>query len=116
MLLNKGVLNGERILGRVTVEYMTRNHLPGELIPIQPYPGWFLHGYGYGFLFGVLVNVAQARLLGSEGEFNWGGLSTIFWIDPQEELIGLLMTRLEFPNHAPVYYDFRTTTYQAIGD
>jgi CubicO group peptidase (beta-lactamase class C family) len=116
MLLNKGELNGERILGRVTVEYMTRNHLPEELIPIQPFPGWFLHGYGYGFLCGVLVNACQAGLLGSEGEFYWGGLSTIFWIDPQEELIGLLMTRLEFPNHVPIYLDFRTLTYQAIVD
>ena len=116
MLLNKGELNGERILGRMTVEHMTRNHLPEELIPIQPYPGWSLHGYGYGFLFGVLVDVARARLLGSEGEFYWGGLSTIFWIDPKEELIGILMTRLEFPNHVPIYYDFRTLAYQAIVD
>jgi CubicO group peptidase (beta-lactamase class C family) len=116
MLLNKGELNGERILGRVTVEYMTRNHLPEELIPIQLYPGWLLHGIGYGFLCGVLVNVPQAKLLGSEGEFYWGGLSTIFWVDPQEELIGLLMTRLEFPNHVPIYYDFRTLAYQAIVD
>jgi CubicO group peptidase (beta-lactamase class C family) len=116
MLLNKGELNGERILGRMTVEYMTRNHLPKELIPIQPFPGWFINGYGYGFLFGVLVNVVQAGLLGSEGEFYWGGLSTIFWIDPKEELIALLMTRLEYPNHVPIYYDFRALTYQAIVD
>ncbi len=95
---------------------MTRNHLPEELIPIEPYPGWFIRGYGYGFLLGVLVNAVEAGLLGSEGEFYWGGLSTIFWIDPKEELIGLLMTRLEFPNHVPIYYDFRALTYQAIVD
>jgi len=116
MLLNKGELNGERILGRMTVEYMTRNHLPKELIPIQPFPGLFINGYGYGFLFGVLVNVVQAGLLGSEGEFYWGGLSTIFWIDPKEELFALLMTRFEWPNHVPIYYAFRLLTYQAIVD
>jgi len=116
MLLNKGELDGERILGRMTVEYMTRNHLPDELIPIQPAPGWFVHGYGYGFLFGVLVNAVQAGGLGSEGEFMWSGLNTVFWIDPKEELIGLLMTRLEYPNHIPFYLDFRTLTYQAIVD
>ena len=116
MLLNKGELDGERILGRMTVEYMTRNHLPKELIPIQPFPDWFLNGYGYGFLFGVLVDVVRAGLLGSEGEFYWGGLSTIFWIDPKEELFALLMTRFEWPNHVPIYYAFRLLTYQAIVD
>ena len=116
MLLNKGELNGERILGRMTVEYMTRNHLPKELIPIQPFPGWFIHGYGYGFLFGVLVNAVQAGLLGSEGELYWGGLSTCFWIDPKEELFALLMTRFEWPSFLPVYYAFRSLTYQAIAD
>jgi CubicO group peptidase (beta-lactamase class C family) len=116
MLLNKGELDKTRILGRMTVEYMTRNHLPKELIPIEPFRGWFIQGYGYGFLVGVLVDAVQAGLLGSEGEFFWGGLSTIFWIDPREELIALLMTRIEFPNHMPFYYDFRTLVYQAIVD
>jgi CubicO group peptidase (beta-lactamase class C family) len=116
MLLNKGELDDTRILGRVTVEYMTRNHLSKELLPIQPFPGMFLNGYGYGFLLGVLVDPVQAGLLGSEGEFYWGGLNTIFWIDPKEELFALLMTYLEWPNHAPIYYDFRTLTYQSIVD
>ncbi len=116
MLLNKGELVGERILGRKTVEYMTRNHLPMELLPIELYPGGAIHGYGYGFLFGVLVDATQAGLLGSEGEYYWGGLSTIFWIDPKEDLFALLMTRLEYPRHVPIYYDFRTLTYQAISD
>jgi CubicO group peptidase (beta-lactamase class C family) len=114
MLLNRGELDDTRILGRVTVEYMTRNHLSKELLPIQPFPGMFLNGYGYGFLLGVLVDPAQAGLLGSEGEFYWGGLNTIFWIDPKEELFALLMTYLEWPNHVPIYYDFRTLTYQSI--
>ena len=116
MLLNKGELNGERILSRKTVECMTRNHLPKDLIPMELYPGGFIHGYGYGFLFGVLMDAVQARLLGSEGEFYWGGLSTIFWIDPVEDLFALLMTRLEYPHHLPFYYNFRTLTYQAISD
>ena len=116
MLLNRGELDDTRILGRVTVEYMTRNHLSKELLPIQPFPGMFLNGYGYGFLLGVLVDPVQAGLLGSEGEFYWGGLNTIFWIDPKEELFALLMTYLEWPNHVPIYYDFRTLTYQAIVD
>jgi CubicO group peptidase (beta-lactamase class C family) len=113
MLLNKGELDGKRILGRKTVEYMTRNHLPAELIPIAVF-GTPFPGYGYGFLMGVMVDAVQAGMLGSEGEYYWGGLSTLFWIDPQEELIGLLLTRTEYPNHAPAYCQFRTLVYQAL--
>jgi CubicO group peptidase (beta-lactamase class C family) len=116
MLLNKGELEGTRILGRKTVEYMTRNHLPRELIPVEVFPGLTLPGYGYGFLVGVLLDAVQAGVLGSEGEYYWGGLSTIFWIDPKEELIAMLLTRTEFPNHFDCYYALRTFVYQAIVD
>ncbi len=113
MLLNKGELDGRRILGRKTVEYMTRNHLPQELIPIEVL-GTAYPGYGYGFLLGVMVDTIRAGMLCSEGEYMWGGLSTLFWADPQEGLIGLQMTRTEFPNHAPAYLQFRTLVYQAL--
>jgi CubicO group peptidase (beta-lactamase class C family) len=116
MLLNKGELEGTRILGRKTVEYMTRNHLPKELVPVEVFSGWTLPGYGYGFLLAVLVDAVQAGMLGSEGEYMWAGLSTIFWIDPKEELIAMLLTRTEFPNHLPCYYDLRTLVYQALVD
>jgi CubicO group peptidase (beta-lactamase class C family) len=116
MLLNKGELEGTRILGRKTVEYMTRNHLPKELVPVEVFSGWTLPGYGYGFLLAVLVDAVQAGMLGSEGEYMWAGLSTIFWIDPKEELIAMLLTRTEFPNHLPGYYDLRTLVYQALVD
>jgi hypothetical protein len=74
-----------------------------------------LQGYGYGFLLGVLVDAIPAELLGSEGEYMWGGLSTIFWIDPKEELIAMLLTRAE-SNHLPCYYAFRSLVYQALVD
>ena len=61
-----------------------------------------------------MVDAVQAGFLGSEGEYYWGGLSTIFGIDPKEQLIFLLMTRLEYPGHMPIYYAFRTLVYQAI--
>jgi CubicO group peptidase (beta-lactamase class C family) len=95
---------------------MTRNHLPKELIPIELAPGYSINGYGYGILFGVLIDAVQAGSLGSEGEYYWGGLSTIFWVDPKEELFALLMTRLEFPGHMPIYHAFRTLVYQVMID
>jgi CubicO group peptidase (beta-lactamase class C family) len=114
MLLNKGELDGVHILGRMTVEYMTRNHLPPEFVPIQPFPGWQMHGYGYGFLMGVLVDAPRAMVLGSESEYYWAGLSTVFEVNPREELITIWLSRLDFPLHLPFYLQVRTLFRQAI--
>lgn len=116
MLLNQGELNGTRLLGRKTIALMTANHLPDDLMPIQIGPN-FLHGYGFGLGFRVLLDVAQAGILGSVGEYGWGGAAnTYFWIDPQEDLIGILMTQFMPSGHHPVSPDFRVLAYQALVD
>ena len=70
---------------------MTRNHLSQGLLPMQVVPGWELPGYGYGLGFGVSTDAVQAKLIGSEGLYFWDGIEgTWFWVDPKEELIGLL--------------------------
>lgn len=110
MLLNGGELEGSRLLGRKTIELMTMNHLPPELHPFEQ------AGAGFGLGFAVLTDVAQSAILGSEGSFRWGGAaSTTFWIDPKEELIGLLMTQL-MENPHPFQQQFKVLTYQAIVD
>jgi CubicO group peptidase (beta-lactamase class C family) len=115
MLLNGGELDGNRILGRKTVELMTMNHLPSHLLPI-----WMgakpSRGLGYGLGFGVVVDAAQTGMLGSKGIFEWGGAAaTRFWVDPTESLIGLLMLQY-LGLEAPVRRDFRNLVYQAIVD
>ena len=116
MLLNGGELDGTRLLGRKTVELMTINHLPDELIPIQVQPHT-LHGCGFGLGFRVLVNLAQAGRLGSEGEFGWGGgASTSFFVDPKEQLIGLLLTQLVPSRYYPIRNEFKVLVYQALVD
>jgi len=116
MLLNGGELDGSRLLGRKTVELMTINHLPDELIPIQVQPHT-LHGCGFGLGFRVLVNLAQAGRLGSEGEFGWGGgASTSFFVDPKEKLIGLLLTQLVPSRYYPIRNEFKVLVYQALVD
>jgi CubicO group peptidase (beta-lactamase class C family) len=116
MLLDGGELEGTRLLGRKTVELMTINHLPDELIPIQVQPHT-LHGCGFGLGFRVLVNVAQAGRLGSEGEFGWGGgASTSFFVDPKEKLIGLLLTQLVPSRYYPIRNEFKVLVYQALVD
>lgn len=87
MVLNGGVLNGVRLLRRETVQMMTTNQLPDELVPIFSWPGM-----GYGLGFGVHVGPDRTRDLGSKGTFLWlGHAGTNFWVDPNEALIGLIM-------------------------
>lgn len=113
MLLNGGALDGRRILGRKTVELMTMNHLPSELIPIAvtvPDPG---AGFGLGVK--VLVDQAASGRLGSQGMYGWGGAATTtFWIDPVEEIIGIFMTQFMPSGYYPVTTQFQRTVYQAL--
>jgi len=109
MLLNNGQYNGKRLLSRKTVQLMSSDHL-GSI------PGM---GPGMGFGLGVAVSKApgEAGMMGSPGEYNWGGAAgTRFWIDPQEQLIGIFM--IQILPHAGLEYgsEFRVLTYQSIAD
>jgi CubicO group peptidase (beta-lactamase class C family) len=111
MLLNQGELDGVRLLGRKTVELMAANHLPAG---VHPFDETF-SGYGLGV--GVLLDPAQAQNLGSVGTFGWGGAAnTNFWIDPKEQLIGILMLQFMPSDTYPVSPNFRTLVYQALVD
>lgn len=89
MLVNGGELSETRILGRKTIEFMGQDHLP----PTVKGPSWW-KGTGFGLDFGVILNAAQQGQIGSDGEMFWGGAaSTVFWADPKEELIAILMTQ-----------------------
>ena len=109
MLLNDGELDGVRLLGRKTVELIRMNHISDDWQPLER------TGCGFGLGFAVVTDVAETQGPGSLGTYNWGGLaSTTFWIDPVEELIGILMTQLI--GDSPFHAQFRVLTYQAITD
>lgn len=114
-ILNKGELDGVRLLGPKTVELMTMNHLPADLLPIrlgEPMPG-----FGFGLGFSVMMDVAQSGMMGSVGLHGWGGwASTHFWVDPQEQLIGILMLQYLPSGTYPITNGFRTLVYQALID
>ena len=98
MLLNGGELDGVRILGKKTVELMCYPH----------HDDWF------GLGFAVVTDKEPPNILESIGNFSWGGAAaTTFWIDPEEELIGLLMTQL-LNNPYPFHQQFKVLTYQAL--
>ncbi|MDT8429221.1 MAG: serine hydrolase domain-containing protein [Pseudomonadales bacterium] len=118
MMLNGGELDGVRILGSKTVEYMTRNHLPG--IFAEPGSGHelpgFARGTGFGLGFAILEDPAATGSIGSPGEYYWGGAAgTIFWIDPVEELIGVVMIQ-HMNVRVPLRNAFKAITYGAITD
>jgi CubicO group peptidase (beta-lactamase class C family) len=72
---------------------------------------------GFGLGFSVVMDPAQAGTLSSVGTIGWGGMaSTNFWIDPVEEIVGILLTQI-WPSYTyPTTNDFRTAVYQAMID
>ena len=121
MLHNLGELDGARVLGRKTVEYMTTNHLPsgGDLTSMgRPvFSETSYDGIGFGLGFSVMLDPARAQVIGSPGEYAWGGAaSTMFWVDPAEELVGLLLTQLVPSSTYPLRREMKVLTYQALVD
>ncbi len=116
MLQRGGELDGARLLSPRTIDMMTIDHLHESLIPMRM--GTFtMDGYGFGLGFRVLTDLRAAGVLGSVGEYAWGGAaSTMFWIDPQEELIGILMTQFMPNDFYPIRNEFRVLVNQAIVD
>ena len=117
MLRGRGALEGARLLGRKSVELMTMNHLPGDLVDMgQPrFSEMPFAGIGFGLGVSVVLDPAKARILGSPGEYAWGGMaSTTFWVDPAEDLIVLLLTQLTPSSTYPIRRELRVLIYQAL--
>ena len=122
MMLNKGELDGIRLLGRKTVELMTMNHLPdGQDLTALAQAGMFTEtayaGVGFGLGFSVMRSPARAQISGTPGEHAWGGAaSTAFWIDPVEDLIVIFMTQLMPSSSYPLRRELRALAYSALID
>jgi CubicO group peptidase (beta-lactamase class C family) len=121
MLANGGQLDGRRVIGRMTLDLMTRNHLPGDATLMDLAVGGFgeagFEGVGFGLGFAVGQGPVATAMAGSAGDFYWGGAaSTAFWVDPAEDLFAVFMTQL-FPSMAyPFRAQLRALVYQAIDD
>lgn len=115
MLLNKGEYNGIRILESKTVDLMTSNHITNEIMPDDDFFGPLLSGMGFGFGLAVVKDNIQSDLPGSTGSYWWSGAAnTYFYIDPEEELILILMTQFVPNYYYPVFKEFKELSYQAI--
>lgn len=117
LMLKKGELDGVRLLGRKTVELMTANHLRGDMAAMGQ-PTWSestAEGIGFGLGFSVTLDPARAQILGTPGEYAWGGAaSTAFWIDPGEDMAVILLTQLMPSSAWPLRRELRVLTYQAV--
>ena len=110
MMLNKGSFNGKQIISPKTVALMTVNHL-GAI----PFPGE--KGVGFGLGFSVVEDLGQRGVLGSKGEFGWGGAyHSTYWVDPQEELVVVYFTQLIPANGLDDHQKLRALVYQALMD
>jgi CubicO group peptidase (beta-lactamase class C family) len=99
MLLNGGSLDGARIIGSRTLDFMTRNHLPGGVdmsqIALGNFSETLYEGVGFGLGFASKLDAVQNGSPATQGSYYWGGLaSTLFWVDPAEELIVIFMSQL----------------------
>ena len=117
MLLNGGVLDDQRLLAPKTVEMMRSNHLANDLKPfaVGQSNASDTKGCGFGLGFRVVMDIAQHGIIGSNGIYSWGGAaSTVFWIDPQEDLIAILLTQFMPSSYYPLRREFQIATYQAL--
>jgi len=120
MMLNGGELDGARLLGRKTVEFMTTIHT-GDL------PVWLTGPWaGFGLGFGVFRNTEHTNTLKAEqpgpvpfsaGTYTWGGAFCTFpFTDPREQLIGIVMTQVGPYRHLNIRQEFAGLAYQALVD
>ena len=108
-ILRGGTFDGARILAPSTVGLMLENHTADlDLWLTGP-------GTGFGLGYGVVVDRGSAATPLSEGAAFWGGAyCTLSWIDPEQDLVALIMTQVRPYTHINIRQDFQVLTYQAI--
>ena len=127
MLANSGRLDGVRILSRKTVDLMMLDHLGPDITRPRLGDDWVgrtenrsgdMHlGLGHGYGGYVIADVAENDVPGSVGTYAWGGAaSTYFFVDREEQLVGIFLTQLSPSDSYPLRAQFRGLVYQALAD
>jgi len=119
MLLGGGELDGHRVIGRRTLEYMALNHLPGGQtlndIGQDTFSEVSLDGMGFGLGVAVVLDPAELGAMASVGEYGWGGAaSTVFWIDPVEDVAVVFLTQLVPSDSYPIRRQLRWAVNRAL--
>jgi CubicO group peptidase (beta-lactamase class C family) len=109
MMLNGGELDGVRLLSPRTVNLMISNHAGDNLVYVRG------PGYGFGLGYGIVMDPGRATDHLSPGSFLWGGAwGTVAWVDPAEDMLGILMMQITSYGHLSIRQDFSTVASQAI--
>ncbi len=109
MLRQRGQFNGNRLRGPKTVDFRSANHLPTRMCPADN------PTMGFGLGFGVIADLPQSRILNSVGNYGWGGAAnTHYWVDPQEDVVAILMLQCLPGGVHPINEQFRVFVYQAL--
>ena len=119
MLLNKGTFEGNRLLSRKTVEYMTSNQLgPNvDVSRLHEFPVEHMDGFGFGLGVAVRTQPGVAGVPGTPGEFMWSGAQgTMFWVDPKEEMVVVFLANTPGPARRHYREMVKTLVEQAIAD
>ena len=113
MLLNEGELDGARILAPSTVRLMRTDFLGAQAANTYINGGTPREGRGFGLGFGIIKDQGLAATPQGLGSYYWGGAAgTAFWIDPENDVIGIFMTQ-SIPHRTQLGQDFARMTYQA---
>jgi CubicO group peptidase (beta-lactamase class C family) len=121
MLRRGGELDGYRVLGPETLRFMTRNHLRGGVsiadIAVSPLSDLRYDGAGFGLGFATTIDPIAAGAIGSAGDFFWGGAaSTIFWVDPVQDLFVIFMVQITPSGTFDFRGQLKSLVYSAIVD
>ncbi len=119
MLRLGGALGEARLLSPRTVAFMRQNHLPGDIASMGPasFAEMPMSGMGFGIGGSVLLNPARSQIIGSVGDFSWGGMaSTFFWVDPKEQLTAIYFTQLVPSSSYPLRAEFKALVHAALID
>ncbi|MDG2020220.1 MAG: serine hydrolase [SAR86 cluster bacterium] len=119
MLLHQGEFNGKRLIGRKTLELMTVNHLPNNQDLTEMSESAFSEtpyaGVGFGLGFSVMLDPAKSQTTSDIGEYGWGGAaSTVFMINPKEEMFIIFLTQLLPSSTYQVRRELRSIVYSAL--
>ena len=119
MLLNQGELDGTRIIGRKTLAIMASNHLPDHKDLTEMSQSAFsettYQGVGFGLGFSVILDPVKTQSLTDVGEYGWGGAaSTVFWVNPKEEMVVIFLTQLLPSSTYQVRRELRSLVYSSL--
>ena len=117
MLRRGGVCDGGRLLSPSTLDFMMRNHLPGDIASMGPqsFAEQPMEGMGFGLGGAVVLDAGRARSPGNIGDFSWGGMaSTFFWIDRVLDMSVVFFTQLSPSSSYPSRAELKALVHGAV--